>query len=232
MKTEKYTFEDLKEIVARLRGENGCPWDMEQTHQSIKESLIEEGYELIEAIDSGDNAKIADESGDVLLQVVFHAQIGAENNEYTMEDVTDCICRKLIHRHPHVFGDISVENSDEVLKNWDAIKRNDREQKSITDELKGVSDYLPSLMKAKKIQSKAEKAGYMFPDIKTTAFSLGSILMEMTEINDKEIAEKYIGKILFNMVVAARELGIDPEVALSSRIHEFINEFEKFENDK
>lgn len=232
MKNEKYTFEDLKEIVAKLRGENGCPWDMEQTHQSIKESLIEEGYELIEAIDSEDNAKIADESGDVLLQVVFHAQIGAENNEYTIDDVTDCVCRKLIHRHPHVFGDVNVENSDEVLRNWDEIKRNDREQKSVTDELKGVSDYLPSLMRAKKIQSKAKKAGYMFPDIKTTAFSLGSILREMTEINDKAIAEKYLGKVLFNIVVAARELGIDPEIALSSRITEFINEFEKFENDK
>lgn len=231
MKNEKYTFEDLKDIVAKLRGENGCPWDREQTHQSIKESLIEEGYELIEAIDGGDNAKIADESGDVLLQVVFHARIAEENGEYTMDDVTDCICRKLIHRHPHVFGDVNVKNSDEVLKNWDAIKRADREQKSISDELKGVSAYLPSLMRARKIQHKAEKAGYMFPDIKNTAISLGSILMEMSEINDKEIAEKYIGKILFNMVVASRELGIDPEVALASRISEFINEFEKFESD-
>ena len=117
---EKYNFDDLVRVVELLRAPGGCPWDREQTHESIKRNLIEEGYELIEAIDGGKPAKIADESGDLMLQVVFHAVIGKEADEYDIDDVTDAICRKLIHRHPHVFGDVSVSGSGEVLKNWDA----------------------------------------------------------------------------------------------------------------
>ena len=128
---DKYSFDDLVEIVSLLRAPGGCPWDREQTHQSIKKNLIEEGYELIEAIDGGNPEKIADESGDLLLQVVFHAIIGKDSGEYEINDVTDAICRKLIHRHPHVFGEVEVADSGEVLKNWDAIKRADREQSSI-----------------------------------------------------------------------------------------------------
>ena len=164
-KTEKYNFDDLVEIVSLLRAPGGCPWDREQTHESIKRNLVEESYELIEAIDGGKPEKIADESGDLLLQVVFHAVIGSDNGEYDVSDVTDAICRKLIHRHPHVFGDVSVSGSGEVLKNWDAIKRDDRNQKSIAEELRGVSKYLPQLMRAEKIQKKAEKAGYTDPHV-------------------------------------------------------------------
>ena len=133
---DKYSFDDLVEIVSLLRAPGGCPWDREQTHQSIKKNLIEEGYELIEAIDGGNPEKIADESGDLLLQVVFHAIIGKDSGEYEINDVTDAICRKLIHRHPHVFGEVEVADSGEVLKNWDAIKRADREQSSIAEELR------------------------------------------------------------------------------------------------
>ena len=129
---EKYTFEDLCEILKILRAPGGCPWDREQTHQSIKHNVVEEAYELVEAIDGGDGKKIADESGDMLLQVVFHAEIGAGSGEYDISDVTDAVCRKLIHRHPHVFGDVEAKDSEEVLKNWDAIKRSDRGQKTIT----------------------------------------------------------------------------------------------------
>ena len=153
-KSGKYTFDELVGIIAKLRAPDGCPWDREQTHESIRKNLIEEAYELVEAIDGKNPEKIADESGDVLLQVMLHAQIGKDNGEYDITDVIDILCRKMIHRHPHVFGEVSVENSDEVLKNWDAIKRGDRDQKSTTEELRGVSTYIPTLMRAQKIYKK------------------------------------------------------------------------------
>ena len=134
---DKYSFDDLVEIVSLLRAPGGCPWDREQTHQSIKKNLIEEGYELIEAIDGGNPEKIADESGDLLLQVVFHAIIGKDSGEYEINDVTDAICRKLIHRHPHVFGTTAVSDSEEVLVNWAEIKKQEKEGKE------WMESYLP-----------------------------------------------------------------------------------------
>lgn len=215
LKSEKYTFDELVEIIETLRSPGGCPWDREQTHESIRNSMIEEAYELVEAIDAGKGEKIADESGDVLLQVVLHAQIGKDNGEYDINDVTDMISRKMIHRHPHVFGDVSVENSDEVLSNWDAIKRADREQKSIADELRGVSTYIPTLMRAKKICKKAKKAGY--------TYNISSV-----DAN----SEEELGRLLFDIAVQAGEKGIDPEVALNGYINKFINDFAEFEKNK
>ncbi len=216
---EKYNFDDLVRVVELLRAPGGCPWDREQTHESIKRNLIEEGYELIEAIDDGKPAKIADESGDLMLQVVFHAVIGKEAGEYDIDDVTDAICRKLIHRHPHVFGDVSVSGSGEVLKNWDAIKRGDRHQQSIADELRGVSEYLPALMRAEKIQKKAEKAGYS-PEIGETAGD---------DFGAAGIGAAGFGAALFELVRRARKAGADPELALREYTNKFIDEFEKFE---
>ncbi len=226
---KKYTFEDLKDIVKKLRGEGGCPWDREQTHDSIKENIIEEGYELIEAIDGGDFAKVADESGDLLLQVVFHAQIGEENGEYDMSDVTDAVCRKLIHRHPHVFGDVEAETADEVLKNWNQIKREDRGQKSIAEEMKGVSAFLPALMRAEKIQGKAQKSGYVFNEPRVAAENIAGMISVLGNGTDKEAAEKYVGKMLFELVSVARAMGVDAETALSRQLGVFIQEFEKYE---
>ena len=143
-KSEKYAYEDLVALVERLRAPGGCPWDREQTHESIKKNLVEEAYELVEAIDGGDPEKIADESGDMLLQVVFHAVIAKDNGEYDIDDVSDAICRKLVHRHPHVFGDVEADSAGEVLKNWDAIKRADRDQDTVAAELRGVSKFLPA----------------------------------------------------------------------------------------
>ena len=144
----KYTFDDLVKIIEILRAPGGCPWDREQTHESIRKNVVEEAYEMVEAIDSRNEDKIADESGDVLLQVVLHAQIAKDDGNYDINDVTDIISRKMIHRHPHVFGSTSVKNSDEVLQKWDAIKRSDRSQTSVSDDLKGVSKYIPTLMRA------------------------------------------------------------------------------------
>lgn len=146
----KYTFDDLVKIIEILRAPGGCPWDREQTHESIRKNVVEEAYEMVEAIDSRNEDKIADESGDVLLQVVLHAQIAKDGGNYDINDVTDIISRKMIHRHPHVFGSTSVKNSDEVLQKWDAIKRSDRSQTSVCDDLKGVSKYIPTLMRAQK----------------------------------------------------------------------------------
>lgn len=227
---KKYGFEDLLDIMERLRGEGGCPWDREQTHDSIKRSIMEEGYELIEAIDGGDSEKMADESGDLLLQVVFHAQIGKEAGEYDMTDVTDAICKKLIHRHPHVFGDKSLDTADEVLDSWDQIKRNDREQKTVAQDMRGVSAYLPSLTRAGKIQKKAEKAGYTFGNAKSIAESAGERLKMIDD--HKDDAEKYLGQILFDIVYAAKVAGVDLEVALNRAISEFIAEFEEHEGER
>lgn len=226
---KKYTFQDLLDIVKKLRGEGGCPWDIEQTHQSIKQSIIEEGYELIEALDNEDWENVADESGDLLLQVVFHAQIGKENGEYNIDDVINAVCRKLIHRHPHVFGDVKVKDADEVLANWNQIKRDDRGQKSVAQDMEGVSKYLPSLMRAQKIQSKAEKGGYVFSEPVFAAESIANLLNVMLGNTEPEIAEKYIGKVLFETVSIAKKMGIDAETALNRQIETFVQEYSKYE---
>ncbi len=228
---KKYSFEDLLEIMEKLRSEDGCPWDREQTHESIKRSIMEEGYELIEAIDGGNPEKMADESGDLLLQVVFHAQIGKEAGEYNIDDVTDAICRKLIHRHPHVFGEKEIKTAEAVVDTWDAIKRSDREQKTVAEELRGVSKYLPALTRAEKIQGKAAKNGYFFNDVKNVADSCLNKLKLVEENTDKVIAEKYLGQVLFDIVTVAKNSGVDAEVALNRRISEFISEYEKYESE-
>ncbi len=213
LKKEKYTFEDFVEIIGRLRAPDGCPWDREQTHESIRKNLVEEAYELVEAIDSKNPEKIADESGDVLLQVVLHAQIAKDNGEYDINDVTDAVSRKMIHRHPHVFGDVNVKNSDEVVDNWAAIKRADREQKTVADELKGVSKYIPTLMRAQKIYKKAIKSGYEY----------------QADATDK--GETEIGKMIFDIAAACAKKGVDPEIALSGYIEKFISDFEAYEKE-
>ena len=205
------------------------PWDIEQTHQSIKQNIIEEGYELVEAIDSEKFDKVADESGDLLLQVVFHAQIGKENGEYSMEDVTDAICRKLIHRHPHVFGDVDAKDSEEVLKNWNQIKRDDRGQKTVSEEMEGVSKFLPSLMRAEKIQSKAEKSGYIFNEPAVAADNISDMINILMGSSDTDAAEKYIGKMLFELVSVSKSMGVDAELALKKQLDSFIQEFSKYE---
>ena len=226
---KKYSFEDLLNIIEKLRSPGGCPWDIEQTHESIKNAMIEESYEVIEAIDEKDSAKMADESGDLLLQVVFHAQIGKENGEYDIDDVIDAVCEKMIHRHPHVFGNVQAGTAEEVLENWDKIKREDREQKTISQELREVTTSLPALMRAKKIQKKAEKQGFIFNSPNIAAETVSGILKILAQNTDAEIAEDYIGRILFDIVSVAVQAGIDPELALAKRTEKFINEFERYE---
>lgn len=157
-KGEKYGIDDLLAIMERLRQPDGCPWDREQDHHSIRNDFIEETYEAAEAIDRENREELCEELGDVLLQIVFHCQIEREQQGFDFTDVCDGICKKLIERHPHVFGSISVENSDEVLENWDMIKQKSKHQNTFTDTLKSVPAAYPALMRAQKIQKRAKKA--------------------------------------------------------------------------
>ena len=152
-----------------------------------------------------------------------------ENGEYNIDDVINAVCRKLIHRHPHVFGDVKVKDADEVLANWNQIKRDDRGQKSVAQDMEGVSKYLPSLMRAQKIQSKAEKGGYVFSEPVFAAESIANLLNVMLGNTEPEIAEKYIGKVLFETVSIAKKMGIDAETALNRQIETFVQEYSKYE---
>ena len=203
-----YRFEDLVEIMAILRGEGGCPWDREQDHKSIRQNLLEEAYEAAEAIDLDDPKMLCEELGDVMLQVVFHAQMEREKGSFTIDDVADGICKKLILRHTHIFGDVQVANSAEVLANWDEIKKKEKGQKTLTDTLHAVARSLPALMRAEKVIKKAKKGGY------STEFS----------DPDNEIGEK-----LFALVREAREKGVDPERALERATDAFIEGIEEKE---
>ena len=159
-KKERYDFNDLVEIMKYLRAPNGCPWDRVQTHESIRSNFIEETYEVIEAIDNKDNELMKEELGDVLLQVVFHSEMSAEEGEFDINDVINGVCRKLVDRHPHVFGDVKADNSEEALRSWDNVKMAKKSQKKQSEAMDSVSKALPSLMRAEKIQKKAAKVGF------------------------------------------------------------------------
>ncbi|WP_027625380.1 nucleoside triphosphate pyrophosphohydrolase [Clostridium lundense] len=225
-------FYDLLSIMEKLRGENGCPWDREQGHDSLKKYLIEESYEVLEAIDEKDDDALIEELGDVLLQVVFHAQIGKEEGFFNINDVIKGICNKMIERHPHVFGKLQVNSSDQVLYNWDKIKKEEKGYTSYTEELKHVAKTLPSLIRAEKIQKKAAKVGF---DWKRVEDALNKVLEEFYEVkdvyknNNREKILEELGDLIFSVVNVARFLDIDPENALNYTIDKFINRFEYIE---
>ena len=225
---DHYTISDLLDIVRLLRGEGGCPWDREQTHESIKSDLIEETYEVIEAIDLDDKALLREELGDVLLQVVFHCRIEDETDTFTFDDVCDEVCKKLIIRHPHVFGDVKANTTDQVLKNWDAIKMETKGQERYTDTLTSVAASLPALMRAQKVGKRAMRAGM---DFRCANDAVACIASEKAELEaavangDKANIEEEIGDLLFSCVNAARHLGVDAELALRSATETFIKRF-------
>ena len=220
---DKYNIKDLLEIMRILRAPGGCPWDAEQNHESIKKNFIEETYEVVEAINKNDKELLKEELGDVMLQVVFHAAMEEEQGVFNFDDVADGICKKLIERHPHVFGDISVENTDEVLTNWDAIKRNSKKQKTTHQAMTSVPRELPALMRAEKLQSKAAKAG-----AELTADAVNYVEEKVSALSSG-INEKNIGELLFAVVAAARQSGIDTEEALTKVSDKFIADFDEYE---
>lgn len=223
---ERYDFYDLAAIMRLLRSEGGCPWDREQTHQSIKRNLLEEAYECAEAIDEGDTDHLCEELGDVLMQVVFHSSMEEELGHFDIDGVSDRVCRKLIERHPHVFGDVHVDDSDEVIKNWDEIKRRSRSQKSRSSEMGAVSRALPALWRAEKIQSKAAGAGFDWNDIWGAIAKLEEEIRELKEaVSAGRGIPEELGDILFSAVNVARFAGVDPEDALNSCSEKFISRF-------
>ncbi|MEE1197606.1 MAG: nucleoside triphosphate pyrophosphohydrolase [Acutalibacteraceae bacterium] len=230
---EKYTFDDFKKIIEILRSPEGCPWDREQTHNTIRNEFIEETYEAVDAIDRGDKTDLCEELGDVLLQIMLHSQIADENGDFNVEDVIDGVAKKMVLRHPHVFGDVSVENSAQVLENWDKIKKTEKHQTSYTDTLKSVPMSYPALMRAQKIQKRAGKVGFDFESIEAPLQKLNeehAELLEAIATGDKEkITEEY-GDLLFTMVNISRFLKIDSEEALQKASDKFIKRFEAVED--
>lgn len=223
LRKEKYDFEDLVEITRILRSDEGCPWDREQNHKSIRMNFVEETYEACEAIDNDDPVLLLEELGDVLAQVVFHAELETEAGRFDISDVADGVCKKFIERHPHVFGDVQADNSAEVLKNWDDIKRREKKQKTHFSAMDSVARSLPSLMRAEKLQSKAKKAGLPQKNIS-----------ELSEKISKELArgEKMdIGTVLMDVVRVSHVLGVNPEEALDRRNEQFLSAFKALENE-
>lgn len=229
---EHYGIGDLLEIVRLLRGEGGCPWDREQTHQSVKSDLLEETCETIEAIDLGDTKLLREELGDVLFQVVFHCAMEEENNSFTFDDICDGLCKKLIVRHPHVFGDVRADTTDDVLKNWDSIKMKTKGQETYAETLESVAKSLPALMRAQKVGKRAARAGM---DFRTAQDAIDCINAERAELEnavangDAVNTEEEIGDLLFSCVNAARHLGVNAELALNASTEKFIRRFSQTE---
>jgi tetrapyrrole methylase family protein/MazG family protein len=222
---EKYTFEDLKKIMEELRKK--CPWDRKQTHESLKKYLIEETYEVIDAIDKKDWEALKEELGDLLLQPVFHAKIAEEEGKFNIDDVIDYLCKKLIERHPHVFGEEEAKTAEEVLKNWE--KRKLKKRKSV---LEGVPKSLPALMRAEKLQKKAAKVGFDWQNIgqvKEKVQEEWKEFWEALQSGDREKIEHEFGDLLFALVNLARFLNIDPEEALQKANERFIKRFSYIE---
>lgn len=225
---DNYNIEDLLRIMEILRGPGGCPWDAEQTHESIKKDLIEETYEVIEAINKQNPVMLQEELGDLLMQVVFHSRLSQEAGEFAFAEVCDGICKKLIERHPHVFGEVSVSDTDEVLSNWDAIKRRSKEHVTTTQAIDSVPRELPALMRSAKIQHKAAKAGFDWPDI---AGAMDKIPEETQELKqaiasgDQAAVTDELGDLLFAVVNVSRFVHVDAEEALTAATDKFRNRF-------
>lgn len=221
-------MQDLLQIMKILRGENGCPWDREQTHESIRGNFIEETYEAIEAIDKKDTALLREELGDVLLQVVFHARMEEEAGSFDFGDVVNDICQKLIVRHPHIFSDVTVKDTEEVLDNWEAIKNRVKGTKTQTERLEAVPKVYPALMRSQKVGSRAAKAGMDYQSAETAWKDLESELAELQEAvkeKSQEHIEEELGDLLFSVTNVARHLGIDSEYALTRSCDKFIKRF-------
>lgn len=216
----------LEKVMKRLREPGGCPWDQAQNHKTLRNDFLEEVYEFLETVDDNDVDGMREELGDVLLQVVFHARLEEEQGHFTMQDVVDDIVQKLIHRHPHVYGTVEVDNAEQVLANWDKIKAAEKtERKKVLD---GITKGQPALMRAYKLQKKTAKVGFDWDNIEDVK---GKVREEITELaeavkeKDKEHMEGELGDVLFALVNYARHLGIEPEVALNKANNKFEKRF-------
>jgi MazG family protein len=228
-------FARLVALVARLRSPGGCPWDREQTHASLKPMAIEEAYELVEAIDEGGDRELVGELGDLLLQVAFHARIGAEEGRFTAVDVIDRVSEKMVRRHPHVFGDDPASTSGQVLRNWEAIKAAERTAQGGRDAsmLDSVSRSHPAILEAFQITTKAARVGFDWPDAAAVLAKLdeeaGELKAEMARVGNENRLADELGDVLFVTVNLARKLGVDPESALKGANRKFRRRFHHVE---
>ena len=229
---EAYNIYDLLNIMRLLRAPDGCPWDKVQTHESIRVNFIEETYEAVDAIDKRDYDLLREELGDVLMQVIFHSIMEEEAGRFSFDDVCDEVCKKLIVRHPHVFGDVSADTPDEVLRNWDAIKMRTKAQVKVADSVDDVPRSLPALMRAQKVQKRSAKSGMDFADAEQAASKvpeeLGE-LMSAADTGDRDRITEELGDLLFSVVNIARFLGVDAEEALTRSTDKFSRRFRSLE---
>jgi tetrapyrrole methylase family protein / MazG family protein len=216
-------FDELVRIMAVLRASDGCPWDREQTHLSLRSHLVEEAYETVAAIETGDDAEIRDELGDILLQVVFHAQIASEEGRFDIDDVAEAIVTKLLRRHPHIFADVVAETPGDVMVHWDRIKRT---EKPGTGLLEGIAPTLPALTYAGKISRRAVSVGFEWETVEDVWAKVHEEIDELkATAPGSPQSEDELGDVLFTMVNVGRKMGIDPEQALRSTCAKFIRRF-------
>ena len=225
---DTYTIEDLLSIMTLLRSPGGCPWDREQTHQSIRKNFLEETYEVLEAIDTKDDALLKEELGDVLLQVVFHARMAEEREAFSFDDVANDICQKLIVRHPHIFGEVKADTAEQVLSNWDDIKLKTKGMEGQSQSMQSVPDILPALMRSEKVQKKAAKVGYDWNSVYGVLDKLDEEIQELKQAIEEENTEgchQELGDVLFTAVNVSRFLEVDAEEALTRSTNTFIKRF-------
>ena len=229
---QSFGYEDLLRVLRRLRAPDGCPWDREQTHESLKKDMREECYELMDAIDEGSDEHIVEECGDVLMNVLFHPIIGEEQGRYDERDVTTEIVRKLIYRHPHVFGTVRVSSSEEVLQNWDALKQKEKGQQTVTATLKSVPRSFPALLRCEKVQKKARKVGFDFDTAADAFYKIGEETEELrSAMTSGQDIEMEMGDLLFAAMNVCRLLGLDGEETLHKATDKFIRRFERMEKN-
>ena len=227
---ESYDLRDFVALITFLRSPDGCPWDQVQTHESIRRNFLEETYEVCEAIDAGDTAHLKEELGDVLMQVVFHAGIEADAGRFDMDNVCDGVVKKLLYRHPHVFGDGQAETADTVPASWEQLKRQEKGQKTTADALDAVARSLPGLWRAEKIQKKAAEAGFDWRDVSGALDKLDEETAELRQaVRDGTNVEEELGDVLFAAVKVGRFCGADPETAVNGTCEKFIRRFRAME---
>lgn len=229
-----HNMHDLMMLMEQLRGRNGCPWDRKQTHESLRECVIEEAYEVVEAINNNDIDNLIEELGDLLLQVIFHCQLAKEEGTFNMYDVTSTLANKLVHRHPHVFGDLKAENAKEVKDIWEDVKEKEKDIKEYTKKLEDVPKSLSALIRSYKIQSKAAKVGFDWDDINSVIDKVKEELVELEEaINKKDQDNTFeeLGDLLFSIVNLSRFCEVEPELALLNTIDKFIQRFKYIEDE-
>lgn len=229
---DRYSIDDLLHIMRCLRAPGGCPWDAAQTHESIKPNLIEETYEVIEAINKQDKELLLEELGDLLLQVVFHTEMETEQGGFTFDDVCNGVCRKLVERHPHVFGTVRAETAEDALSSWDNVKIAKKGQKKGSAPMLTIPRELPALMRADKIQSKAKKVGFDWPDVSGALDKLEEETAELKDAiaaGDSEQISMELGDLLFSAVNVSRFVDCDAEQALTDSSDKFIARFQKLE---